>query len=143
MTTYTLSDKEALELRAQIAKTWAWSGYYYFPLHSTDRKDVLAFDGNLLESIFPESEFQRLLLSMPNQQISCWREIEPSEKMTVKEFEFGYGYSETIVVSEDLTWLIYWSHEDTVTFGGEQLISMLKIALPNWQAAVCTWGCNA
>jgi len=143
MTSRTLTEKESSELRSEIEKVWAWSGCYFYPLHPTTRTDVLAFDGDLLETIFPEPDFLRLILSLPSSEIRCWRELDPSKEMCIGEFQFGYGYSETIVVNDSLSWIIYWSHEGTVTFGGDQLISKLKATVPNWENAVCKWGCNA
>lgn len=132
----TLTTEQGNSLRVQIESVWGWSGYYFFPLHSTTRNDVLAFDGNLLEPIFSESEFQRFIESLKPSCIKCWREIGESEILQPKFFEFGYGYSEIVVVEEGFNWLIYWSHEGTITFGGEELITKLKILLPNWSSAL-------
>jgi hypothetical protein len=33
-----------------------------------------------------------------------------------------------------MTWIIYLSHENTVTFGGLKLVTVIKSAVPNWKA---------
>ena len=132
-----LNTEQGNFLHTQITSVWNWSGYYFFPLHPTTRNDVVAFDGDLLESIFSENEFQRFVETLKPSYLKCWREVGDSEEFQAEYFEFGYGYSETVIVDEKLSWLIYWSHENTITFGGEELIAKLKKLIPNWSVALC------
>ncbi len=131
-----LSTEQANSLLAKIKSVWGWSGYYFYPLHPISRKDVLAFDGSLLEPILPEGCFQKFMEAQCPLNIRCWREVGESEELQFSSFEFGYGYSELVVVNGEFDWLIYWSHENTITFGGEGLIAQLKILLPNWSLAL-------
>lgn len=140
MTYRVLSTCESEELRKKVCEEWAWSGHYFYPLQTTSRTDVLAFEGNLLEQILTESAFKALLLTCGISSINWWREIDASEETTVEKFPFFFGHSESFIVDRTLQWLVYWSHEETITFCGEHLISSLKHLVPEWETAKCTWG---
>lgn len=135
-----LTEAEATALFSEVKTSWAWSGCYFHPLHSTSRKEVLAFDEEPLEGFFPEEAFRLFLAENGISTVLWHRELDPSEEILVSDLPQLYGLSESFIVDQALEWIIYWSHEGTVTFGGRRLIAALITRLPNWREAECKWG---
>lgn len=140
MTSRKLTETESVTLLADVKREWAWSGYYFHPLHATTRKDVLAFDDQSLEPLLPEEEFRAFLTGNGLSTVLWHHEYDPSEEIALNDFPFFYGHSESFIVDKTLDWIIYWSHEGTVTFGGGGLISTFMSRVPKWRDAVCKWG---
>lgn len=134
-----LPQEVSIELRSQVERIWKWSGCYFFPLHPTQRSDVLAFDETKLKKIFPEIALSNLIAAIAENNVTIWRECDPAISVVAASYEFGYGCSEQFAVDESKNWIVYWSHEGTITFGGDELLSRLKNAVPNWASALCTW----
>jgi hypothetical protein len=59
-----LSEIQRDSLLQKVRREWAWSSYYWHPLHLTTRKDVIAFDVDLLERELSESVLRSLLHSL-------------------------------------------------------------------------------
>jgi hypothetical protein len=129
-----LSETERDSLLQKVRDEWAWSDYYWHPLHPTTRKDVIAFDMDLLERELSESVLRSLLRSLGIETVLWHREHDPSEETTIDELPCIYGYGEAFIVDKTMTWIIYLSHENTVTFGGSQLVTAIKRAAPSWKA---------
>lgn len=69
-----------------------------------------------------------------------YKETAPSEEISIDELPQLYGQSESFIVDKSLEWIVYWSHESTVTFGGKWLIEAVTLRLPDWRKAECKWG---
>jgi len=138
MTARVLTETEAQALRETVERVWAWSGYYFHPLHKTSRTDVIGFDARWLEARLPDESFRSLLAAHGITEVKWWCEHEPSELVSLTDFRYfrGYGFSETFIVDDVLDWIVYWSHEETVTFGGERLIALMKSRVPDWADGV-------
>jgi hypothetical protein len=136
-----LSQIESDQLLERIKHEWGWSGYYWFPLQPTTRKDVVAFEVAQLEMIFSEEKLKNLLKSLGFYRILEHRENDLAEVNSVQEICI-YGMSESVFTDPSLSWIIYCSHEQTITFGGDKLVNALQNAAQNWSDALCTWGCS-
>jgi hypothetical protein len=124
---------------ATVRREWAWSGYYWYPLQSTARRDVLAFDGALLEKSIPANALRELLIACGISNVFWFREHDLAEELAVDQLPSLYAASESFIVDEKLDWIVYWSHEGTITFGG-RLLDQVKLLLPEWREMQCICG---
>jgi len=127
---------ESAQLRAQMAETWQWDGGYWHPLAPVEGLDLLAVDASKFGVFVPESRFRELLRSFGEGDLVLFREHDPDALVTVQELPHVYRWSETILAPHSLSWVVYWSHEDTITFGGATQVAEVKKLVPNWATAV-------
>lgn len=131
-----LTRSESNLLRGQMLGSWDWDGGYWHPLKCVARNDLLAFDSSCLEKLLPEANLQKLLAEIESEDVILFREHDPDQMLKIEELPFVYGWSEAVLVPCSMSWVVYWSHEDTITFGGVAQIAAVKECVPNWKAAL-------
>lgn len=80
---------------------------------------------------------KKILNRLQVQSVIRIREIEESEELCVDEIQHFEG-SEDIFFDSTGEWIIYSSHEDSITFGGQALINEVKKVCPAWNEIVWT-----
>jgi len=55
---------------------------------------------------------------------------------------FNLNLYETIVTDKSISWVIYGSHEDTLTFGGNELVSFIKTLFADRHEKLNKWEQN-
>ena len=63
--------------------------------------------------------------------------LDPEYEMDPRLCSF-WGGTEMYWSSRKLDWLIYLSHEESMTFAGDWLAQAIKQALPNWRQRLYT-----
>ena len=66
------------------------------------------------------------------------REHGPSYEIELSEFDPSYTGAEGFWSSAELDWLLYASHESSITVGGESLIAAITHAWPEWHQYIWT-----
>ena len=119
-----LTDKELLFVREQLLNSWNYDGNYWNPLDKKSPKETVFLMTNNLTTE-DCNEILKFLISKSNDRI-----YEVTEDRVDYEIEFDSFdiplYDETIVTDETFEWVIYCSHEDTITFGGSWLVDFVK-----------------
>lgn len=119
-------ERERLEYA--ILEKWGYCADYWYPL-----KD--SFDGDKLfvcvDHLEPYREQLRALVGLPGVRLyeygeSCY---EDGQLLEVDDIE-GYCGNECAYLPKDLSWIIYFSHEETVTFAGTILPMVRKLLEP-------------
>ena len=131
-----LSQKDTDIIRSSMKKEWQWSSKYWHPLHPTKRTDVLALDSRILRSELNDDAIIEILQSFGTTLLYRLCEYDPSEQLTLDELPFVIGASEVVICPPDFSWVIYSSHESTITFGGAALIHAVQTAIPSWPNAL-------
>lgn len=134
-----LSPEESQAARFGFAAAWNWLGGYWFPLTDETPAHTIAFDEFKLQELLSDVQLSSILNRHHSGRCFRLREFDPDEETSVLELENMYGWSEQFLVPPNFEWAVYWSHEDTITFGGEALIEKIKSAVPKWQSALCSW----
>ncbi|MCA0899055.1 MULTISPECIES: hypothetical protein [Microbulbifer] len=127
--------------RAAAMSLWGWGGNYWFPLEldPTPLIEVLAIDGNKILPYHSEPDLEQFLVNFfHGEKIYFFQEtgahFEESEYSG-----FSFGYYETFACDSHLRNVVYWSHENTVTFGGRELVSQFKRFCPKYADFVVDW----
>lgn len=126
-----LVGQEAETVIARFREKWNYvPEKYWYPLTGPKmEEDKLFLPADYVEDYWAEIE---KLLGLPENRIfsygeSCYTGIPACAE--VAEL-VGYGGLEEAYCDRDFTWIIYFSHEDTVTFAGSILPGIRKILEP-------------
>lgn len=114
-----------------------WS--YWYPLKECRRNDVIAFislDYDTDEE--KEQIIKNYILSVGDNEIYEMNEFGLATYVISTESLYPFypnrGEGETIWFSEHMKWIIYVSHDNTITFGGRALIKHIKDNWRNWKS---------
>jgi hypothetical protein len=125
----TLSAAEVDELWRKLRSTWGITEGYWYPLETTSHPSLLAFDldgidepalQRRIRGFFKDKEIRRIWeLREFGRENYC---VEAGcEDLAYRRFGEGYW------TSDEFDWIVYCSHEGTITLGG----SITAIAPPN------------
>ena len=144
----TLREDESRALWMRVNERWGAGGSYWFPLVQFDEmpSDLIAFR---LENLSTEIGIPRLRELLASRGVRRLYELNvegfrqhfgaPARHGTQPEYEMDLslfeprGQGERYWTDDETEWLIYLSHENTVTFAGEGLITSLKNLWPTWE----------
>ena len=134
-----LSEAQVRRLRGACLRRWDADPTrgYWFPLKEGDPPaDTLIVDAFRCDREFDFQAVRELLRRRGVDRV--WESsenwpLEPAVEMATRVCCFGGR--ETMWSSDGLDWLIYASHEDSVTFAGAWLVPAVKAAWPDWQEA--------
>ena len=133
-----LSETETLTFLESLSKAWGVTNSYWYPLKPVHRTDVISFNADEFEHKFG---FQKLREIIKNSfeifEIKEWRDI--GRQIKFEEFEPKYdGDGEGFWFPKNMKWIIYSSHENSISFGGDELIQSIKMNWKDWEQHI--WG---
>jgi hypothetical protein len=101
--------------------------------------DVVAFKARAFHDAVGHESLVAILGAHGIERVWELREYGPECEENVSLFKPHYNFAEGYWSSGDLSWIIYASHESSVTVGG-WLLQEVKVMWPSWQAHVWTGG---
>jgi hypothetical protein len=118
----TLIEREANAVRQELNRHWDFDGGYWEPLTSCSLKPFVFYDKeNLTEEDF--KKIKEIVLSCSDSRIYEISETRYDYEIDISEFEADCY--EIIYTDKRFEWIIYGSHEGTIAFGGEWLLTEL------------------
>lgn len=134
-----LSDQEMVLVRKQLADIWNYDGDYWNPLDDKcSNETVFVMEDNLTED--DSRKIVDFIVANSSKRL-----FEISEDRIDYEIEldsFSLELYETIITDKSFNWVIYGSHEDTLTFGGTKLIEFIKSLFIDRQDKLNKWEQN-
>ena len=134
-----LPDAEVKEIREECARRWDADparGYWHPLRQEAWPSDLLVVDDESFLVHFGAARLHAILREHDVARVweigECWR-VRPAREMETGVCAF-VGV-ETTWSSRGLDWLVYASHENSVTFAGDWLVGAVKAAWPAWEAA--------
>ncbi|MFL5734107.1 MAG: hypothetical protein ACJ78Q_13010 [Chloroflexia bacterium] len=136
-----MSETQRRSVRKKLAKRWdvAPRSHTWFPLRGEPLPpDVLALQDAWFDNEVGAEKLREILLAHGITRI--W---EIHESLLGPEYEFdprlcNFWGVETYWSSQELTWMVYKSHESSITFAGYWLINAIQKAWPNWEQRIYT-----
>jgi hypothetical protein len=125
-----LSTQESKDLREKLKSIWKVDGYW-FPLAPWKPQNTEAFQDKYFEEEFGSEKTRQILHNLGVRKIWEVREREIDHEIELSVVEFGYD-QEAFWFDETFDWLIYASHESSITFAGS-ILPEIKKNWPNWQ----------
>lgn len=132
-----LASEEAKTVWSRLCGRWQIAGGYWYPLTDCRMPDVVAFNTKVFEEAVEYKTLRELLEARGIERVWELREYGPEYLEELALFEPRYNGAEGFWSSGDLDWIIYASHENSVTVGG-WLLAELKKAWPCWHEHVWT-----
>jgi hypothetical protein len=137
-------DKESsLLLKEKLRKVWDIKDYYWYPLAKTSRNDVIAFNYKYVNEKSNMNYLKEVLASQGVSNIYeyAWGsdyctqyDITKTDQLFWKsDPRFWECYNEGFWFSDTMDWIIYFTHEETVTIGGQYFVDILKTKWSDWR----------
>jgi len=128
-----LTKQESDNIRGSLEKIWgAGRSRYWYPLDDSPPDDVVAF---LSWRFQKEVNLKKIADFLSKQSDDRYLELREDHIDYEIDFSDFYPYYEGIEkysCSKEMNWVIYSSHEESVTIAGKGLISLIKSIWPNW-----------
>lgn len=125
-------------IRERVESIWDITQHYWYPLYECNRKDVIAFNDDYIEKDIKKIKYiQKILLGFNEGTIYEMNEYRKVFIIDTEKFSPKIPDNlERFWFSEDMGWIIYVSHEGSITFGGEKLIELLESEWVDWQSNI-------
>lgn len=121
-----LPEAEASIVKRKLSEMWdCHENQYWYPLSAVTipKEHLFYLPASSLES---RLDLLSALLDLPHQHAYCLQEGWFNQPNCVETGELAaYAGSESFLAAKDFRWLIYFSHEDTVSFAGS-IIPVVK-----------------
>jgi hypothetical protein len=130
-----LGEREAERLWARLAREWQIpSKGYWWPLGNQEAPPphVLAFNDWEFDGHVPISLLRDWLRGARARPILRFDNDNPGEDYEMDLELFALDGSEAYWTSPKMDWVIYGSHESSVTIGGQWLLNLVKREWPEW-----------
>jgi hypothetical protein len=130
-----LADKECKELWSQLKMTWDIGEGYWFPLREGQAPpNVLAFHVDYFKAINGFAILRNVLGQRGISRVFELHEFGPDEpdyEIELSIFEPAYRWGgEQYCTATGVDWVVYASHESSITLGGDWLVEVLKERWP-------------
>lgn len=128
-----LTNEESEQIWAQVRATWAIESHYWFPLtEAVVPNSILAFHIDYFQRIDGHNLIREALQEHGVSAIFLLHEFgDPNYEIELRIFEPSYrDGGEQYSTSRQMDWIVYASHESSITVGGAWLIHALRSLHP-------------
>ena len=136
---YRFVDGEERErLEYAILEKWNYDpAHYWYPMWGDGDDSKLFLRADHVE---PYLDRLRELMGLPDRHLYEYGEgCREATQLAMVDDIYGYGGFECMYLPEDLSWAVYFSHEDTVTFAGS-ILGAVKELLADEREHWNKWG---
>lgn len=131
-----LSAKESNSIQEKLNSRWEVKGYWY-PLAIEKPDNVEGFQETHFEKEVGAEKLQAILRNYGVEKIYEIREHGANYELELSAFEPYYSGAEGFWCDEKFDWIIYASHESSITIGG-WLLPEIKAIWSNWEERIWT-----
>lgn len=131
----TLSDAERDVLWERASSAWDIRDQYWYPLEDTTRADVMAFNASGFHAAGGVEGLRAALAARGVERVIETRELAelPTREVDVADADFAYEFAEGYWCDAHHDWIVYASHENSLTIGGRWLIDAIRQRWPEWE----------
>lgn len=135
----TLNQDESEQVWKQLQEHWDTTRAGWYPMTGREMPpDVIAFQAEWFFSQISIEALHRILQTHAITRIWELREGGAVYEMDYQFLEPFYDGEEGYWTSQNMDWLIYVSHEHSLTVAGEWLIAAIKTIWPRWKEHLYT-----
>lgn len=132
-----LSDAESKIVRGKLQTKWKISESYWYPLSPQKPENVEAFQDSYFEKEVGAEKLQDILNNHGVERVWEIREDGKDYEFELPVFEPYYNGAEGFWCDSKFDWIIYISHESSITIGG-WLLAEIKSVWSNWEDRIWT-----
>jgi len=126
---YRFSNNESIKFRTSTFEFWNINDSYWYPLSESDKKDIIALQADIFLENFHFNITQTLNDLYPEEHIYEIDEDESVTEMDIALLDCYYGGSEKYWTNKSRQWIIYASHENSLTLGGKEFLFQMLNAI--------------
>lgn len=120
-----LSESEVNSLWNTIETQWGANRTYWYPLAEKTHPSLVSLNVSEANYLIVRKEIRAFLTASKVDRVFELREYGSENYLMDSDFsDFAYNFAEGYWISEANDWIVYCSHEGTITFGGA--ISVIK-----------------
>lgn len=134
-----LTDQEMILFRKQLAVIWNYDGEYWNPLDDKSPKETIFI---MKEHLTDNDSKQIVNFISANSNKRLFEITEDSIDYEIEHDSLDIDLYETLLTDRTFEWVIYGSHEGTITFGGAFLIEFVKNLFAGRQEKLNKWEQN-
>lgn len=134
-----LTAEESQSVWERVRLRWGMTGGYWYPLQGDAPPDAVAFDADAFETRVPASVLQRILGDQGVHHVFELREYGPEYELELALVSPSYNGAEGYWSAGGFEWLIYASHEATITVAGGWLVRSVQQRWPTWAEHLVRW----
>ena len=131
-----LTANESSDIRQKLREIWGVADYWY-PLDESKREDVEAFQDTYFAKEVGEEKLRTILRAHNVETFWELREDDINYESELSILWPFYNLNEGYWCDASFSWLIYASHESSITIGG-WLLEEVRSVWPNWKNRVWT-----
>jgi len=126
------------EIRKQLIERWGAEGLWT-PLNGEKASETVDyFEYDEFQSAFGLEKLKEVIAEIETGNVHEVSEIEEDKVITVSEID-EYGGVEMFYTNSNAEWVIYLSHENTITVAGAKLLEALKRRWSEWSLYNKPW----
>jgi len=132
---YRVRGEKAAQLREKLMTVWGIGKYYWPPLGNSATCDTIHVEGldqatrlQLIEFIRPKTQGDLYVF-----------DIQEGIFLTIPDAIFNRYLDDSYVFDESMDWMVYNSHHETTTFGGDWLIAAVRELYRGREAGLNPW----
>ena len=141
-----LGSREQERIWQRLRRHWGLTPQlHWYPLNNVVPPHVLAFQEDWFARSIPPDVLRQILMQRRVRRVWELREggMPHQYEMDVTLLVPWDGGGEHCWTSQKMDWLIYTSHESSITIGGEWLLNLVKQAWPQWEEYLYTLSTGA
>ncbi|EMS71294.1 hypothetical protein [Ruminiclostridium cellobioparum] len=134
-----ISETESDMLRKELSIKWCEVGSYWYPLIECNREDIVAFTDDFFDEDQDIERLREILKRHGIYKIYQLREFDSSPEYELDTDAFYPFYTidgEGYWCSNEMDWVIYASHENSITIAGTWLVDEVKLAWKDWKQRI-------
>ena len=120
------------EIRNKLKERWGIKHRgFWIPLDGVLREDIEFFNYTVFQKAFGTEKLKVVIKNLGHELINELNEADYDTKVNVDELK-TYQALELYYTPDNVEWVIYISHENTITFGGQKLLDKIKEQWTDW-----------
>ncbi len=134
-----ISESERDMLRKELSIRWFEVGSYWYPLIECNREDIVAFTGDFFYEDQDIEKLRDILKRHGIHRIWQLREFDSSPEYEIDTNAFYPSYTidgEGYWCSNNMDWVVYASHENSITIAGSWLVDEVKSTWKDWNQQI-------
>jgi hypothetical protein len=130
-----LLEVEATDIRNSLHDNWNFDGTYWEPLNNCSTKPFIFFNKENLDI----EDFIKIKTAILTHTNRIYEITEQGYDYEIDNIEFDADCYETVFTDRSFDWIVYGSHEGTLAFGGDWLLTELTNILHSKRDYINKW----
>lgn len=135
-----LSEKESASIRKRMLERWSIGSGYWHPIEAEELpksvlSEAVAFQARHFEAEVGAGELQAILSDRGLTRVWELRELRPDLEIELSLVDLLYT-QERYWTSDAMDWVVYVSHESSITIAGRWLVDEIQSSWPRWRERV-------